>query len=251
MMTSRRIALPAPDARPLGVRALALLALGLLAGCTTSGEIANPAERRATWISFISGEDIAAACDAGGRERYRLTYYADRDIQVRIYDIDPNAGPAPQLRARILQVAASTWFPWPVFADPSRPFRPYDAVSTLTPDQMSAIRDDLAENGLGTQPPPIDRKLASHSYFWLAAGCRNGEFSFQVWEYPDESFRSLRFPEILFDADATGIEVVPPPEDGERRTYNAFMGRTGDNQPGDGRTRYNLRVDPRGVTLVN
>lgn len=227
------------------------LAFALLVGCTTGGEIDNPVQRRATWISFISGEDIAAACAANGRERYRLTYYADRDIQVRVYDVEPNADPAAQLRARVLQVAANAWFPWPLFEDPSRPFRPYDKVSSLSDAQMAAIRSDLAENGLGTQPPPVDRKLASHSYFWLAAGCQDGTFAFQVWEYPDPDFKALDFPEIVFEADSTGIAVEPPPADGKRRTYNAFTGRTGDNQPADGRTRYNLRVDPRGVTLVH
>jgi hypothetical protein len=227
------------------------LTLALLAGCTTGGEIDNPVQRRATWISFISGEDIAASCAANGREHYRLTYYADRDIQVRVYDVEQTGDPAAQLRARVLQVAANAWFPWPLFEDPSRPFRPYDRVSDLSDVQLAAIRTNLAESGLGTRPPPVDRKLASHSYFWLAAGCRDGEFAFQAWEYPDPDFAALDFPEILFEADATAIPVEPTPADGKRRTYNAFTGRTAGNQPADGRTRYNLRVDPRGVTLVH
>lgn len=226
------------------------LALVILAGCTASGEIDNPAQRRATWFSFISGEDIAAACEAHGRERYRLTYYADRRVQVRVYDIEPTATPAAQLRVRVLQTAANTWFPWPIFEDPSRPFRPYDSVSPLSAAQLEAIRTDLQENGFATRPPPIDRKLASRSYFWLAAGCRDGRFSFQAWEYPDPEFLGLAFPETLFQADASGIPVEPPPEDGQRRVYDANLGSPRGDGPGDRGLLYNLRVDPRGITPV-
>ncbi|MDW3207071.1 MAG: hypothetical protein R8L07_16150 [Alphaproteobacteria bacterium] len=224
---------------------------GLLAACTTDGEIDNPAQRRATWFSFISGDDIAAECEASGRERYRLTYLADREIQVRIYDIDADVAPAPQLRTRVLQVAASEWFPLPLFEDPSRPFRPYDSVTTLPEADLDAIREDLLAAGWSTEPPPVGRKIASHSFAWLVAGCRDSAFSFQVWEYPDAEFAGLNFPDVLFAVDNSAIDVVPPPTDGERRTFNRFMGRTGSNTPTDGRELYNMQVGPRGVTLVN
>lgn len=230
---------------------LATLVTGLLAGCTTDGEIDNPAQRRATWFSFLSGDDIAAECEASGRERYRLTYIADREIQVRVYDIDADVTPTPQLRTRVLQVAASEWFPVPLFEDPSRPFRPYDFVTSLSDDDLNAVREDLLKAGWSTEPPPIGRKIASHSYAWLVAGCRDGAFSFQVWEYPDAEFANLTFPDVLFAVDNSAIDVVPPPTDGERRTFNRFMGRTGDNMPSDGRELYNMQVGPRGVTLVN
>ncbi|MBO6837270.1 MAG: hypothetical protein JJ878_20885 [Alphaproteobacteria bacterium] len=231
--------------------ALATVLTGLIAGCTSNGEIDNPVQRRATWFSFLSGDDIAAECEASGRERYRLTYIADREIQVRIYDIDADMPPKPQLRTRVMQVAASEWFPLPVLEDPSRPFRPYDTVTTLSEEDMTAIRDDLLNAGWSTQPPPIGRKIASHSYAWLVAGCRDGAFSFQVWEYPDAEFDALAFPAVLFAAENSGIDVVPPPTDGERRTFDRFMGRTGDNMPSDGRELYNMQVVPRGVILVN
>lgn len=231
--------------------ATSLTGLALLAGCASSGEIDNPLQRRATWFSFISGEDIASECVASGRERYRLTYIADRDIQVRIYDIDAETSPAVQLRSRIMTVAASDWFPLPILTDPSRPFRPYDSVTNLSDADFETIEADLLQAGWSTQPPPVGRKIASHSFSWLVAGCRNGEFSFQVWEYPDPAFQDLKFPDLLFAADTSGIRLAPLPTDGERRTYDAFTGRTADNMPGDGRHLYNMEVGQAGVFIVN
>lgn len=228
-----------------------LAGVALLAGCASSGEIDNPLQRRATWFSFISGEDIASECVASGREHYRLTYIADRDVQVRIYDIDAETTPTPQLRSRIMTVAASDWFPMPILTDPSRPFRPYDSIAPLSTETTQAIVDDLIQAGWSTSPAPVGRKIASHSFTWLAAGCRNGVFSFQVWEYPDETFLGLAFPSILFQADTSGIAVNTHPSDGERRTYNAFIGRTADNMPGDGRHLYNMEIGPDGVFIVN
>jgi hypothetical protein len=225
--------------------------LALLAGCATSGEIDNPAERRFTWFSFISGEDIARDCAATGRERYRLTQIADREIQVRVYDIDAGLAPDTQLRSRVLAGAANDWFPWPILTDPSRPFRPHEAVAPLPPEKLTAVRDALVAAGWSTRPPPVGRLIASHSYSWLAAGCRDGQFHFQVWEYPDADYLSLGFPAILTETDGNPIRPRPEPTDGERRTFNAFMGRTGGNMPTDGRELYNMKIGPNGVTISN
>lgn len=220
-------------------------------GCASDGEIDNPVQRRATWFSFISGQDIAAECEATGREQYRLTYIADRDIQVRIYDIDAEVTPDPQLRSRVLTVAASDWFPLPLFEDPTRPFRPRDRVANLSETELDAFRTRLVADGWSSEPPPIGREIASNSFTWLAAGCRNGTFSFQVWDYPDPEFLNLTFPEVLFISDPSDVPVAPYPDDGERRVYDAFTGRTGGNTPSDGRNLYNMVVGPRGMTLVN
>lgn len=231
--------------------AAAACGLALLAGCASSGDINNPVERRLTWFSFISGEDIAADCAVSGRERYRLTYIADREIQVRIYDIDAALAPDAQLRSRVITAAANDWFPWPILSDPGQPFRPNEAIAPLPQDDLDAVRGALVDAGWSTTPPPVGRLIASHSYSWLAAGCRDGAFHFQAWEYPDPEYLALAFPAMLIEADGNEIRPRAEPTDGERRVFNAFMGRTGDNMPSDGRELYNMKVGPTGVSISN
>jgi hypothetical protein len=230
---------------PFGLLSLIII----LAGCASSGEIDNPLNRRATWFSFISGEDIATACRVDGRERYRLTYIADRNVQVRIYDIDADVTPVAQLRSRIMTVAASDWFPWEFLSDPSRPFRPFDKVETLPADKLEAIRQDLLASGWSTQPAPVGKKIASTSYAWLVAGCRNGEFSFQAYEYPDADFQALTFPEILYEVDQNSIDVRQPPTDGERRTLTPNQAIGGRSAADEGGNIYYMRVNANGVSV--
>jgi hypothetical protein len=230
---------------PMGFLSLIIL----LAGCASNGEIDNPLTRRSTWFSFISGEDIATSCRADGGERYRLTYIADRNIQVRIYDINADVTPVPQLRSRIMTVAASDWFPWEVLSDPSRPFRPFDKVETLSPAKLDAIRQDLLASGWSTQPAPVGKKIASTSYAWLVAGCRNGQFSFQAYEYPDPAFQALTFPEILFQVDNNDIAVRQPPTDGVRRTLTPNQAIGGRAAADEGGFIYNMQVSADGVSV--
>jgi hypothetical protein len=52
--------------------------------------------------------------------------------------------------------------------------------------------------------------LYSAGFWWLAAGCQDGQFRFAAWTYPDPGFARLGFAEILFAHDATGVPVRPP-----------------------------------------
>ncbi len=228
---------------------LAFLVPMILGACQTDGEIDNPAQRRATWFSFLSGEDIASDCVASGRDRLRLIYYADRDVQVRIYDIDLDVTPEPQVRSRVLTFTANDWFPWPILTDPTRPFRPFESVARISPDAAQDIVQELLDAGWWTDPPPIGRKIASHSYAWLIAGCHEGRFAYQVFEYPDDAFLDFRFPATLFANDTTDIDVTPYPDDGVRRTYSRTFGSVPDTPHDDlyRDRRHNLIVTPNGV----
>jgi len=42
-----------------------VLAGGVLAGCAYRGDIDNPAPIKATWFSYLNGEDLRAACVEG------------------------------------------------------------------------------------------------------------------------------------------------------------------------------------------
>ncbi|NMM44363.1 hypothetical protein HH303_07725 [Rhodospirillaceae bacterium KN72] len=225
----------------------------LLAGCASitqsNGEIDNPVQRRAVWFSFISGEDIQRSCASDGRERYRLVYIADRTVQVRIYDIDPLTTPSPQQRSRVMTVAASDWFPWAITEDVTRPFRPHTGITNLSDADMDALRTAFAQDGLGTRAPPIGRKIADTSYSWMGSACIGGTFHFQAWEYPDADYTGLRFPEMLFAKDPTGIRIEPSPTDGKRRVYDRFKPPVWDNDPWRHASHYNMEVHETGVTI--
>ena len=116
-----------------------------------------------------------------------------------------------------MPVAASDWFPWAITEDVTRPFRPHNGITDLSDAEMDALRTAFAQDGLGTRAAPVGRKIADTSYSWLGSACIGGAFHFQAWEYPDTDYTGLRFPEMLFAKDPTGIRIEPSPTDGTRR----------------------------------
>lgn len=66
-----------------------LLAVLFLTGCASDGDISNIFWRKLTWESYISGDDIAAKCDAGQEfSSYRYLYNANRAKQVLVFNWD-------------------------------------------------------------------------------------------------------------------------------------------------------------------
>ncbi len=188
-----------------GVIAGLLLAV---AGCTqvTDGEISDSISQRWTWGSFISGEDIASACTAESRGRYRFTYFGDQSKQVRVYDLDVNAG---TLRKRIITSKLTVGIV-PLGAGFTDVFRPRDETIPLTSPQIAAIETALVNDGFGSRPAQDKQMLLSEWYFWLVRGCRDGETRLRVWVHPDDDFKALTFPETLFSIDPTEVAVQQP-----------------------------------------
>lgn len=191
-------------------RAIALSGLVVLAACTSTGEIDNIALRKASWTSFLSGEDIAQSCVAGGGDHYRLTYNANRAKQVRIYDLTQAQGQWT-LRSRVLERAIAVK-PMPV-DELMSVLDPVDREKPLTEPQAEAIRQGLeqaqAEGGV-----PVGDRLFSPGFFWLAASCENGEFRFDAWDYPDRGFAATAgFAPVLFRLDPNDSAVRQPEGD--------------------------------------
>lgn len=193
-------------------RALCASALGaalLLGSCTYGdmGNIDNPAVRRMQWFSYAKGEDIQAACVEGAPERYRLIYNADFRNQVRAYEITADGGDGAFYIARSVPGGAALanftvtdthgWWRW------------YKSEAALDASMLNDLRTRLVDDGY------FDRRggqvrLSSYDYYWLVTGCVDGKFESGAWTNAQTQLLKLRFAELLFALDETGLAVAPP-----------------------------------------
>src|SRR3546814_16826533 len=64
----------------------------LLAACLYRGNSDDPMTIKATWLSYLNGDDMRAACVEGAPLQYRLIYNADYDEQLRSYEVTGTPG---------------------------------------------------------------------------------------------------------------------------------------------------------------
>ena len=64
-----------------------ILGLAVLAGCAYRGGIDQPVTLKATWFSYLNGDDIRSACVPGAPPKYRLVYNGNYDEQLRAYEL--------------------------------------------------------------------------------------------------------------------------------------------------------------------
>ena len=189
-----------PAARRWFVLLAALLAT---AGCTYQGSgIDNPLTRRSSWLSFVAGDDIRAACGPGGADRYRLVYNGFWQEQVRIYEL--GLGQPAELSQRVLgrpdlsRISAD---------DLLAPWRGTTATGLLAPGAYDRLVAALA---VVSDAPPVGLRLPSDGFYWTAVACRGGRFFHNAWLYPSERFAALPFPPLLAAFDPTGIPFSAP-----------------------------------------
>ncbi|MHA1153695.1 MAG: hypothetical protein ACTSQ7_13705 [Alphaproteobacteria bacterium] len=199
---------------PLRVTLKAAAALGLslvlvvLAGCTYRGEIDRPITFKATWFSYLNGDDIRAACVPGAEPWYRLVYNGAYDEQLRAYEVVGDGAGGAHLVARVLEGRGFD-LRKASFSDPQAMARWTKARDRLDSSGLVALEAALEASG-AFAAAPAGLWLASEQFFWIVALCRDGEFHFNVWRYPSEGYARLRFPDELLRRDGTGIAVNPP-----------------------------------------
>ena len=178
----------------------AALVVGSLSACAyNGGGIDNPLARRAVWFSFLAGEDIKQACAAGGADQYRLVYNGVWREQVRIYELGfsgPNDLDQRVIGANELSVVS--------LDDPTAIWRGKTGKTQLKPEQAAALNASFEQSGLYADPPS-GLRMASDSFYWTAASCHQGRFSFNAWQYPSSRFQQLAFVQPLLAADVTGV----------------------------------------------
>lgn len=189
---------------------LALLASALSqAACTYSGGIDNPIARKLNWFSYVAGDDIKAKCTPTAPTQYRLVYNANWDEQVRAYDFrqslikDGGAMLFSQIFGGATNVSSFS------LTDPLGPARGVSGEVRLTQDQFLAISHAIDDSGFG-QPSPAGLRLESWDFYWVVSACVAGQFHFNAWLYPSARYDGIRFDQLLFAADGTGVAVNPP-----------------------------------------
>lgn len=179
----------------------------VLAACTYSGGLERPGVAKASWFSFLNGDDIRAACGPGTPLRYRLVYNGDYNEQVRVYEVIGDGASGGYLTARVqegsgIEVARLT------LADIKGPSGWVQAQRRLDAAALDRIDAALASSD-AFAAPPAGLRLASEQFYWTFVGCRAGEVYFNAWRYPSPRFARLRFPEVLLQFDDTGIAPNP------------------------------------------
>jgi hypothetical protein len=172
-------------------------------GCAYhGGDIGNPLTRKAQWLSFLGGDDIAAACGPAAPERVRLVYNALWDREARVYEWTG----AGALAIRIVRPMDLGRFD---LDDPLGPWRAEAVTVPLDAATRVRLNDAVAEAG-GFGPPALGLELPSHSYYWASATCHAGHFTFTGWSYPSAAFADARFPALLAALDP-GRATIPTP----------------------------------------
>jgi len=193
--------------RPAGV-ALGLLACALLAGCSYQGNIDNPLTLKATWFSYLNGDDIRAGCTEGSGRRYRLVYNADYDEQLRSYEVADDGAGGAMLVARV-QGPSGLVVNNISFSDPLGWARWTKSVTALSAQDVGRLDAALEESG-ALAAPPQGLQLFSKETYWISILCRDGMVSFNAWRFPSDRYEAITFDDLLFALDGTGVEVRAP-----------------------------------------
>lgn len=196
--------------RPIGalIPIAGLLALFGLAACTYQGHIDQPVTLKATWYSYLAGDDLRRTCGAGGPPRYRLVYNGRYEEQVRSYDLAGLEGGGARLVSRVvgpMQALAVVRDP----LDLQDPWRWTKSETRLSPQAFADFKARLEQSGL-RQRQSGTRDLLSTEFYWIVSGCEGGQFLFNAWRFGTEAYAALRFPEVLLAHDETGVALNPP-----------------------------------------
>lgn len=186
----------------------ALLLAGVTAACTYRGNIDNPATLKATWISYLNGDDMRSACVEGAPLQYRLIYNADYDQQLRSYEITGDGAGGAQLVARALGPSGLVVNEM-TFEDPLAFTGWQRSEAPLGASVVERLNASLEASG-AFQPAPKGLQLFSKETYWISNLCRDGQFYFNAWRYPSDRFDAISFDELLFALDETGVPVREP-----------------------------------------
>ncbi len=191
--------------RFFGFSGLLGLAL-LLAGCASSGPVNNPIGSTLTWFSYVGGDDIRSACQAGGPAHWRLVYNGNYQQQVRAYDLVADADGGIVMQSRVTGSRDVS------LIDLKNPFAPWEPTfhqRLLSPPQAQHLEQAIVASGFDA-PAPDGTFLRSDGYYWVVSACRNGHFHLNAWAAPAADLRQLRFVPELLRLDGTGIAYNLP-----------------------------------------
>lgn len=185
------------------------LLLCALAACAYRGDVDKPYTTKATWFSYLNGDDIRAACVEGASLQYRLIYNADYDEQLRSYEVIGDDAGGAMLTARVQGPGGILVNNKIDLRDPLKGFRWLKSQAGLDAQALETLNDAMTQSG-AFEPAPAGLHLFSKETYWVSSLCKDGVFYFNAWLYPSERFEEIIFDAILFGHDATEVAVRPP-----------------------------------------
>lgn len=200
----------------------ATLAAAVLAGCAYHGSgqsnVDNPAYRKVAWFSYLDGYDIRQSCAPGSVDRFRLVYNGQYEDQIRAYEITgdrpagDSGGDSGGDKIGAYYIARAMGQPNLLNLttnDLLAPWRWQKSEMPLDPAAFADFRDRLAASGWG-QGAPEGKRLHSRDFYWVAAGCRDGQFHFDAWVDAQGDFPEIKFQDFLLARDKTGMAFRKP-----------------------------------------
>jgi len=171
--------------------AAAVLAL-VGTGCTPTGDVQDPAVRRLTWFSYLSGDDMQ--CETG-IDRVRLVHNAIWDEDVRVIEATEVPGAGYKVKENLLLRIDWT----DIRFDPEAPRAPWRGdvrEGEWSQAQYATLMDALkADDAFVPLAQPL--ALKGQGFFWTGVGCANGKRWFHAWSYPSTAYEALTFPKVL------------------------------------------------------
>jgi len=190
----------------------AFAALALLCGCTATGRVDDPVVRRLTWFSFLSGDDLHAACTPG-RTALRLVHNAVWNEDVRVIEASgPAHGPMTVQERLFLRI---DWSDITIGGKEGLlPWHGRGFSSAWTADEAAAVTAALSADG-AFSPLATPVRLAGQGFFWTGTGCLDGKPWFHTWAAPSAAYDGLRFPVAVAPLLPSGRAFAQPRPDAE------------------------------------
>ena len=140
-----------------------VLGLLVLAGCAYRGGIDQPFTLKATWFSYLNGDDIRAACGPGAEPWFRLVYNGAYDEQLRAYEVVGDGAGGAHLVVRVLNGPGLDLTKLS-FSDPQAVARWTKARDRLDGAGLAAVEAALEASG-AFESAPDGLRLASEQFY--------------------------------------------------------------------------------------
>lgn len=194
-----------------GIGRMPGLALGLalamvIAGCSYDGPAGNFFSQRLSFFSYLNGDDIREACEAGEPDRHRFVYVANFRRQTRMYDVEPTPRGAV-LRQQVDRGLLLNTLRLDQLLSVGAPAR---AAVPLSQEEMAELEEAMFVSGV-FNPPPVGLRLDSEGFFWVVTGCHRGDYFLTGYRYPSNRWDDIRFDEFLFARDRLDARIRRPP----------------------------------------
>ncbi len=199
-----------PSFSKLAIPAAAAVLLLAVSGCTYSGGVDNPLVRKATWFSYVGGDDVRNKCGPGSPEQYRLVYNANWNEQVRAYDLRASAtGDGSAMLFTQVFGGYSSDLTMFSLTDPLAPGRGTSGQTKLSPPQFADMVKSINDSGFVSDKVKPGTRLESWDFYWVIAACVDGRFRYNAWLYPSDRYSRIRFAAPLFALDGTNVPPNP------------------------------------------